>query len=498
MAAAAVPCPLLAPLGGVSEITPLAVTDVPADPQTGAMPTTGDSGHDVASPDAWGDKDAANRRAPPIDWHEPLVPETGIAETWRILSDGTRRREPLRPFGAVLGAIVVTGLVGARALYRHRHTPRPSPPATRPPEDLAARTFVDGLLHNRPVFDRTDPVINHAAELLVTGRGREFQHFVAAHYHKTAPHLMPVLQAMVQYGTQGSTDLAQDLAELSEILTMRMQRNLAPTPGNSAATFAAINILGIAGYNDRLFHAAIAQRLGATLLAAETTLGRMVLRLPANAVVADFGGGAGVFAAEIKALRSDLDVYVNDLETPETIVAANPQAHLDAATLRRSATYPTGDAMMTCLPGGEKADLLVANSLSQYVSDPLALIAHLYAQLTIGGYLVMSLNSAIFAADRAQRQERGAMGKEIAAELKAAGVPALWTGDTLIIRRPDQRALRVVATLYAANITAVNLQPLWAQAAGYAATVAVIDKYQVIYRPATGAGARWLGLVGRP
>lgn len=434
----------------------------------------------------------------------PLIPAAGVSETLRLLTDPARPRNVPMLLATAVGLVARGGMAGFRALRGWRGGPAPAtgaaPPHVLPKrEDGAAKLFVDNLLLNRPLFDHTDFVLTRAAELLIAGELKAFHRFVQANYHRTMPHLLPLLNSMVRHAAHhASAYLAPELNELSAILDMRLASASRARPDNPPAAFANVNILGIDGYNRRLFGVSAAQRLGVVLRPEETTLGKILMRLPAGAIVADYGGGAGVFAAEIKALRPDLDVYVNDLETPETIVAANPQAHLDAATLRRSATYLTGDAMTTCLPGGKKAGLLVANSLSQYLQDPLALIRHLYDQLAIGGSLVMSLNPAIFDADRAQRQEIGYLGREIAAELQVAGVRALWTGDTLIMRRSDRRALRVVATPYAANITAVNLAPLWAEAIGYAATVAVIDKYEVIYRPATARGPRWLGLVGRP
>lgn len=217
-------------------------------------------------------------------------------------------------------------------------------------------------------------------------------------------------------------------------------------------TFANINVRDLVAYQRHFFGTTLLEQTGIRLKPEQTALARYLAHLPTGAIVFEYGGGAGVAAAQLKGLRPDLLVYVNDLAEPERILNRPDEAQ-QLERLRVQLTYLTGDAMTTALPDGQRPDLIFACSLLPYLENPLGFIARAYNQLAPDGVLLVTLPSSLFNID-ADWQPNGNLGAELATTLQRLRIQHQFynSGNTLALKRTDDRDLEVTATLVAASL----------------------------------------------
>lgn len=224
----------------------------------------------------------------------------------------------------------------------------------------------------------------------------------------------------------------------------------------------------------------------------ETTaprLTQMITRLPKDAVFADFGGGYGLMAFEAAALRPDLEIFVNDLQSPEAWYEST--THRTGLPMpqdmHEKITYLTGDARTTEIPGAKKAALITAVSLSQYIPDALDLVAHLYNQLEVNGIVMVTLASNVSNINK-EHGPQNRISREIVRELAALGVRAEIHNDarTLVIERADQRRMVKKAALAKSPTVHVVLSTIGEQTP--------IMYHTALYSASGEPNQNWVGL----
>ncbi|EKD41583.1 MAG: hypothetical protein ACD_73C00644G0003 [uncultured bacterium] len=209
--------------------------------------------------------------------------------------------------------------------------------------------------------------------------------------------------------------------------------------------FLNVNVRGLKDYEDHFF--------GKAFLGYEwekSRLKALLDHIPNGAVVADWGGGKGVFAHELLGKRPDMNFHVVDLFSPEEIEDENGMGPLSAQELRQhqNISFTTADAATATLPEGQKADVIFSASLSPYLKDPLRLLAHMYNQLKVGGLLLTTIPSNMVDFTKDWQRAR-TITEQLAHNLRKMGV-AVSTfngGKTIAIERRDDREMNVLAKL---------------------------------------------------
>jgi len=212
--------------------------------------------------------------------------------------------------------------------------------------------------------------------------------------------------------------------------------------------FRYFNRRGISQYSDLLFGWDLCRLAGLALDPEETLLGRVILSLGQNAVVADWGCSAAFFGLEAKRMRPDLMIYLNDIHPLEAILSS-PQDALHFSEVKKAAEFSIGDASTVSLPKGVQADLIVSVMLTPYLEDPLSFVTHLYNQLKPGGRLYMTLPVDIYLQgdrkkDRTKVQRDFVKGLR-RLELNLETVHRHLRTWTLIVQRKDRRQLELSA-----------------------------------------------------
>jgi SAM-dependent methyltransferase len=230
---------------------------------------------------------------------------------------------------------------------------------------------------------------------------------------------------------------------------------LAPRDAANEAFFAAhplpmfdgVNTRGIVQYDRELFGRDLLETLAGGVKPEQTRLWRILKNLPKGAVVADWGGGMGVFAYELKRLRPDVTVYVVDRHPPaealeNSLALANNPASPEARSVLSAIQPVIGDGETVTLPNGRRADAIFSVHLSPYVGDALGLAAHLYNQLKPGGLLITTISAHLFDASETWLQWHK-IHQETARDLSGFGLETLSAqeGRTLAVRRRDDRRL---------------------------------------------------------
>lgn len=231
------------------------------------------------------------------------------------------------------------------------------------------------------------------------------------------------------------------------------------------AMFDGINSRGIVQYDRELFGRDVLQTLTGELRPEQTRLWKILKDLPQGAVVADWGGGAGVFGYELRRLRPDITVYVVDRHDPadalhqSTGFSRDPRQPEPRDVL--SSIRPlVGDGETMTLPEGQKADLVISVHLSPYVNDALGLVAHLHNQLKPGGILITTLAGHVFDASATWLQWHK-VHKEMARDFSGFGIESAVAseGRSHLLRRSDRRRL-VRSARHAESFTHVDYFPM--------------------------------------
>lgn len=349
------------------------------------------------------------------------------------------------------------------------------------------RDVLERLKSADPQFYWTTPDVAMAAGLFERGAYRELMEFAgtrARHFSACdAPRLRQVFTAARDQESQAVK--AEWDTILSRVDFFSSAHAGLHHPVNNQFGVVAVR-RGIRDCDAHLFDPKNQRRVEAS----PTRLEKMIRRLPHGAIMADFGGGYGMMAHEAHRLRPDLQIFVNDTSTPEDWYASTAR-HSELptpATMRAGIQYLTGDASTTSLPDGKKAALLTAVSLSQYMPDAVALTAHLYNQLAIGGVLMMTYVRGVYDVDK-PCDENNRVTRDMAADLRRQGlrVHVLADGHTLAIERVDRRRMEIAATLYDAPIVNVHLVTLGDSMS--------VSYYNPLYRAAENPQARFVKLV---
>ncbi len=285
-------------------------------------------------------------------------------------------------------------------------------------------------------------------------------------------------------GFLGRQDSPISVAPFLEFLQARLSSVEAASrdrhPGHfSAEIYRKVNTRDFREYSAVLFGEDALHWVGIDLKPGETVLGRLLQDLPRGAIVADWGGGAGMFGMTLKEWRRDLTVYVNDLHAPEDILWSDRDGGLIHRLRDSGVHFLTGDALTMRLPDGDLADVNIAVLLTPYLPDPLRLLTHLYNQTRPRGLVAMTLTPGMNDVTIA-RQDTDAAVDGLMHDLWSLGIEArlLRRHRTLLLRRPDYRRLSPVARLVKSQrVTRGRPYP-----------------FETFYWPEEGAKERWVAL----
>ncbi len=452
-----------------------------------------------------------------------LIPYAGLADTARLVANPQRERD--LPVAASLTAHVVsrglnaalpTVIRGARRFLRARETtihPSQQVVLLSGSQTRASAQLRRELSQNYPRAQFTNPLIQQALDLVASGRLGELFSLVAQQRPYLIDFQRPMLSKILQHvathfpEVSGREVLAPNF--LSSDKAMRAEDIFRPD------MFDKVNSRGLVACSEHLFEREPAHKFGVAIQPEDTTLWRMIGRLPQGAVVADWGGGIGIAALLAKLMRPDLEVYVNDLHAPEVLMAhamalaatraelsqitrytvGDPDVALDrngrlqhafefpltAAQLHSKLHYLTGDAGRIRLPEGKQANLMISASLSPYVPNPLGLFLHMYDQLAPGGIVASTVTTEILNASQDWTTDKSVI-SEFSAELARQGIPVEMTPNkmTLVVQRPDASRLRLTAEFLESSLGSVRL-PM----------SPFMNRYTSFYRPNEGQ-RRWV------
>lgn len=229
-------------------------------------------------------------------------------------------------------------------------------------------------------------------------------------------------------------------------------------PSKSGRTSKDIfSIRNIAEYDRFLFGSdPLDTYTGITIPNSETRLGRLIKSLHHDPVIADFGGGVGIFGMEVKQLRRDAQVFVVENKDLETLHhGSSPQIHrrygkvISLDEIQRHVHFIEGEPHETKIPA-KGVDLIISTTVAPHIDNPLAYIAHLYNQLNPQGILVMQTNPNVYDLLKPWNEDPGLQDRLIdyLVDQRAAVVDTRFDGHpVLVLRRQDNRKLKINAKL---------------------------------------------------
>jgi len=229
-----------------------------------------------------------------------------------------------------------------------------------------------------------------------------------------------------------------------EAIVQRCQSDMAFFDSHPLPMFDGINQRGIVDYDRELFGRDRMQTFLGELRPEMTRLWKILENLPRGAVVADWGGGAGIFGYELKKRRPDITMYVIDRHDPADALHSSMDSKSPDPRDVLSSIHPLiGNGEKMTLPGGQKADLVLSVHMSPYVNDALGLVAHLHNQLKPGGLLITTLAGHLFDTSATWLQWHK-VHREVSQDLSGFGLQTRMTqeGRSHVIRRRDERILR--------------------------------------------------------
>ncbi|OGQ58452.1 MAG: hypothetical protein A3I75_07385 [Deltaproteobacteria bacterium RIFCSPLOWO2_02_FULL_50_16] len=320
--------------------------------------------------------------------------------------------------------------------------------------------------------------------------------FTLFYIHKYAPLfdplVIPPIAEVVHYLAQEDPSLSERAEPLKRYLLGHADLPLFSTDHvYTPASFTYVDNRGFEQYNEDLFGPDPLTRASIHPPWEETVLGRLVRRLPRGALVADWGGGFGAFAVDVKKWRPDLDLYVNDLFPPERhLQFVSPETHRflwnhpETPEPQHDIHYLIGDGLHISLP--RPAHMIVSVEMNQYISNPLALLVHLYNQLHPGGLLVTSMTDQIRDTSRSWYSQESIL-REVYEDLSRYRIPHTHTqnGHTLVLQRLDSRPMELKGELLEAHLRQPTPLP------GIRAPSHYLTFYEPHPEPNPG---RWIGL----